>query len=130
MFIRLDHGVDGEQYEEVIALYTGTSSQRHLIMWRDAAAVFLQPLIGPVAKALESNRCMWRPWLVVLCAAKRRSSVMEPCCDRKLRLTCSQYRTRRPWLQSRRSNDPGGYTNCSGCRHRACRLVAVPVGRF
>ena len=46
MFIRLDHGVDGEQYEEVIALYTGTSSQRHLIMWRDAAAVFLQPLIG------------------------------------------------------------------------------------
>jgi hypothetical protein len=38
---------DGEQYEEVIALYTGT-------MWRDAAAVFLQPLIGPVAKALES----------------------------------------------------------------------------
>jgi hypothetical protein len=54
MFIRLDHGVDGEQYEEVIALYTGTSSQRHLIMWRDAAAVFLQPLIGPVAKALES----------------------------------------------------------------------------
>ena len=55
MFIRLDHGVDGEQYEEVIALYTGTSSQRHLIMWRDAAAVFLQPLIGQtVAKALES----------------------------------------------------------------------------
>jgi hypothetical protein len=38
MFIRLDHGVDGEHYEEVIALYTGTSSQRHLIMWRDAAA--------------------------------------------------------------------------------------------
>ena len=60
MFIRLDHGVDGEQYEQVIALHTGTSSQRHLIMWRDAVAVFLQPLIGQkqrygsVAKALES----------------------------------------------------------------------------
>ena len=60
MLIRLDHGPDGEEYEEVIALYTETSSQCHLIMWRNAAAVFLQPLIGQkqrygsVAKALES----------------------------------------------------------------------------
>ena len=60
MVVRLDHGADGEEYEEVIALYTETSSQCHLIMWRNAAAVFLLPLIGQkqrygsVAKALES----------------------------------------------------------------------------
>ena len=60
MLIRLDHGPDGEEYEEVIALYTETGSQCHLIMWRNVAAVFLQPLIGQkqryrsVAKALES----------------------------------------------------------------------------
>ena len=60
MLVRLDHGAEGEEYEEVIALYTGTNSQRHLIMWRNTAAVFLQPLIGQkqryssVAKALEA----------------------------------------------------------------------------
>jgi hypothetical protein len=60
MLIRLDHGVDGEEYEEVIAFPTGMSSLRQLIMWRDAEAVFVQPLIGrrqrygSVAEALES----------------------------------------------------------------------------
>ena len=61
MLIRLDHGADGEEYEEVIELFhAGTDSLRQSIMWRNADAVFIQPLIGrnqryaSVAEALES----------------------------------------------------------------------------
>jgi len=60
MLIRLDHGADGEEYEEVIELHAGTGSLRRSIMWRNADAVFIQPLIGrnqrytSVAEALES----------------------------------------------------------------------------
>jgi hypothetical protein len=58
--VQLDHGADGEEYEEVIALHTGTSCLCQSIMWRNAEAVFIQPLIGrsrryaSVAEALES----------------------------------------------------------------------------
>jgi hypothetical protein len=58
--IQLDHGVDGEEYEEVIALHTGTSPLCQSIIWRNAEAVFIQPLIGrsqrhaSLAEALES----------------------------------------------------------------------------
>ncbi len=60
MALRLDHGADGEEYEEVIAIHTGTSSRCQLIMWRNVAAVFVQPLIGrlqryrSVAQALKN----------------------------------------------------------------------------
>jgi hypothetical protein len=58
--VRLDHGADGEEYEEVIAFAADTSSHYKLIIWRNAVAVFVQPLIGrmrrygSVAKALDS----------------------------------------------------------------------------
>jgi hypothetical protein len=58
--VRLDHGTDGEEYEEVIAVHTGTSSHCQLIMWRNSAAVFVQPIIGrmqryrSVAEALKN----------------------------------------------------------------------------
>jgi hypothetical protein len=60
MSVRLDHGADGEEYEEVIAFEADTSSHCQLIIWRNAVAVFVQPLIGrmrrygSVAKALDS----------------------------------------------------------------------------
>jgi hypothetical protein len=60
MSIRLDHGADGEEYEEVIAFEADTSSHCQLIIWRNAVAVFVQPLIGrmrrygSVANALDS----------------------------------------------------------------------------
>jgi hypothetical protein len=60
MSVRLDHGADGEEYEEVIAFEADTSGHCQLIIWRDAVAVFVQPLIGrmrrygSVAKALDS----------------------------------------------------------------------------
>jgi hypothetical protein len=59
MVVCLDHGVDGEEYEEVITFHTGTTSYCQFIMWRNALAVFVQPLIGraqrydSVTKALE-----------------------------------------------------------------------------
>jgi hypothetical protein len=58
--IRLDHGADGEEYEEVIAFRKESSTHCQLIIWRNAMAVFVQPLIGrmrrygSVAKALVS----------------------------------------------------------------------------
>ena len=46
MQVRLDHGTDGEEYEEVIEFHTGRHMQSKTIMWRSARAVFIQPLPG------------------------------------------------------------------------------------
>ena len=60
MAVRLDHGSDTEEYEEVLALHIGTSNLCHWILWRDADAVYLQPLIArlrryrSVAEAFEA----------------------------------------------------------------------------
>ena len=61
MVIRLDHGaIVGEDYEEVIAFETQTRPLNRLFLWRNATAVFVQPLVGrarryeSVAAALES----------------------------------------------------------------------------
>ena len=48
MVVRLDHGSDAEDYEEVLALHLADSPLCHWIMWRDAETVFIQPLIGRV----------------------------------------------------------------------------------
>jgi hypothetical protein len=63
MLVRLDHGATvDEEYEEVIAFQTETSPLYQLIMWRNAEAVFVQPLVGrrrqykSVADALKSLR--------------------------------------------------------------------------
>jgi hypothetical protein len=46
MQIRLDHAVQGEEYEEVIAVHAGAGNGAQLIIWRNAASVFVQPLVG------------------------------------------------------------------------------------
>ena len=46
MVVRLDHGSDAEEYEEVLALHLGDSPLCRWIMWRDAHHVIIQPLIG------------------------------------------------------------------------------------
>jgi hypothetical protein len=62
MSIRLDHGADGEEYEEVIAFHTRKSPLCRFLMWRNAEGVFVQPLVGrrqryeAVSTALESLR--------------------------------------------------------------------------
>jgi hypothetical protein len=60
MVVRLDHGSDAEDYEEVLAFHLGESPLCRWIMWRSARSVFIQPLIGrtqcyaSVAEAFES----------------------------------------------------------------------------
>jgi hypothetical protein len=69
MAIRLDHGVDDEEYEEVIALHTGAEVCL-LLLWQDENVVFAQRLPGPtlrftsVSEAL-SRLCVKRSALVV-----------------------------------------------------------------
>jgi hypothetical protein len=60
MVVRLDHGSDAEDYEEVLAFHLGASPLCRWIMWRNQNAVFIQPLIGrtqryqTVAEAFEA----------------------------------------------------------------------------
>jgi hypothetical protein len=59
--VHLDHGVDGEDYEEVVAFCFGRRFRCRFIMWKNAEAVFVQPLIGrrqryqSVAEALAGS---------------------------------------------------------------------------
>jgi hypothetical protein len=60
MTVELDHCVEGEEYEEVVAFYARDSQLRRWIIWRAADCIVVQPLIGrgarfsTVAEALES----------------------------------------------------------------------------
>jgi hypothetical protein len=46
LWVRLDHGSETEEYEEVLAFHTTSGRPRRCIMWRDCQAVYVQPLIG------------------------------------------------------------------------------------
>jgi hypothetical protein len=50
MVVRLDHGSETEEYEEVIAFHTASGRPCRYIMWRDANSVFVQPLIGRIRR--------------------------------------------------------------------------------
>src|ERR1700757_3558784 len=60
MVVELDHWVEGEEYEEVVALYTKDRLPRRWIVWSSDSEVVVQPLLGrgrhfgSVADALES----------------------------------------------------------------------------
>jgi hypothetical protein len=60
MLVRLDHGSEDEEYEEVIVFPRRTNSPVLSIVWRNAGAVFVQPIPGKkrrhtsLAEALES----------------------------------------------------------------------------
>jgi hypothetical protein len=60
ILVRLDHGAEDEEYEEVIEIGAGVSLRSQWIMWRDAISVFIQPILGKsrtfssVAEALDS----------------------------------------------------------------------------
>jgi hypothetical protein len=46
MVVELDHCVEGEEYEEVVAFYAQDSQLRRWILWRAAEGIVVQPLIG------------------------------------------------------------------------------------
>ena len=60
MVVELDHCVEGEEYEEVVAFYGQDSQLRRWILWRAEGEIVVQPLIGrscrfvTVADALDS----------------------------------------------------------------------------
>jgi hypothetical protein len=59
MVVELDHCVEGEEYEEVVAFYAKDSQLRRWILWRGSSEIVVQPLIGrscrfgTVSEALE-----------------------------------------------------------------------------
>jgi hypothetical protein len=59
MVVELDYSAEGEEYEEVLALYPRDSSFRRWMVWRGACNVVVQPMMGravrfgSVAEALE-----------------------------------------------------------------------------
>jgi hypothetical protein len=59
MVVELDYTAEGEEYEEVLALYPRDSSFRRWMVWRNATDVVVQPMMGrasryaSVAEALE-----------------------------------------------------------------------------
>jgi hypothetical protein len=72
--VRLDHGIAGEEYEEVVAFQTRLRPVSRLIMWRSAESVFVQPLVGvraqydSVRDALASLRLKQRIFLTDIVA--------------------------------------------------------------
>jgi hypothetical protein len=58
MTVRLDHGVDGEEFEEVLAFSKGDSPLTRWLMWRDKTAVFVQPIIGRTQRFKTSGEVM------------------------------------------------------------------------
>jgi hypothetical protein len=46
MIVRLDHGSEDELYEEVLALYPTGSAVCCWLVWREADAVLVQPMLG------------------------------------------------------------------------------------
>jgi hypothetical protein len=46
MCVRLDHGSETEEYEEVLAFHNTWGRPQRCIMWRNSRAVYVQPLIG------------------------------------------------------------------------------------
>ena len=59
MIVELDYSAEGEEYEEVLALYPQDSAFRRWMMWRGVGDVVVQPMMGraqrfrSVADALE-----------------------------------------------------------------------------
>jgi hypothetical protein len=46
MVVELDHCVEGEEYEEVVAFYAKDSLLRRWILWRAPCEIVVQPLLG------------------------------------------------------------------------------------
>jgi hypothetical protein len=60
MVVELDYSAEGEEYEEVLALYPQNSAFRRWMIWRGVGEVVVQPMMGraqhyaSVADALEA----------------------------------------------------------------------------
>jgi hypothetical protein len=46
MVVHLDYGSAVEQYEEVLAFYSGADPERRWIMWRGSRSIIVEPALG------------------------------------------------------------------------------------
>ena len=60
MVVELDHWVEGEEYEEVVAFYTKDNRLRRWILWRRHSEIVVQPLIGRSCR-FGTWPMRWRP---------------------------------------------------------------------
>jgi hypothetical protein len=58
MVVRLDHGSDVEEYEEVLAFHSGTSSSCQWLMWRNESAVFVRSINGRARRYLATAQAI------------------------------------------------------------------------
>ena len=61
MVVELDHCVEGEEYEEVVALYTQDRLLRRWILWRSDSEIVVQPLLGRSCRFSVGRRCAGEP---------------------------------------------------------------------
>ena len=50
MVVELDYTAEGEEYEEVVALYPPHSAFRRWMMWRGVSDIVVQPMMGRAAR--------------------------------------------------------------------------------
>jgi hypothetical protein len=58
MVVQLDYGSDVEEYEEVLAFYSGASPHWHWMMWRNASAVFVRSIDGRSGRYRSAARAI------------------------------------------------------------------------
>ena len=67
MVIELDYWADGEEYEEVVALYPHNSSFRRWMIWRDLNGVVVQPIVGRSTRSGSVCEALETPELLRFC---------------------------------------------------------------
>ena len=50
LLVELDHCVEGEEYEEVLAFYDAGSALRRWTLWRAADHLVVEPMTGSIAR--------------------------------------------------------------------------------
>jgi hypothetical protein len=58
MVVRLDHGSDVEEYEEVLAFHRETNYQCPWLMWRNANSVFVRSLDGRALRYKSASKAI------------------------------------------------------------------------
>lgn len=53
LVVELDHEIEGEEYEEVLAFYEEGSSLRRWLVWRCHDCFVVQPMNGPTSRTLQ-----------------------------------------------------------------------------
>jgi hypothetical protein len=81
MVVRMDHGSDVEEYEEVLAFHSTTGPSRRWLMWRNESAVFVRPTTGRARRygsAAQAIEALVRKQRVALTGTKATHCKLDP----------------------------------------------------